>query len=370
MSARLGFQGVSHQYDRLTVLSDFTLDIAPAEVVCLLGPSGCGKTTTLRIAAGLERPTQGTVKIGGRTVAGPGTFVPPEKRGVGLMFQDYALFPHLTVLENVMFGLHRMDRDVRSGVARKALDAVGMTRYADAHPLVLSGGEQQRVALARAMAPGPQIMLMDEPFSGLDHRLRDSVRDEALSVLSASGASALLVTHDPEEAMRMADRIALLRSGRLVQVGTPHTLYYEPADVAAAAFFSDINIFPGRVERGAVSCALGTFAAAGFADGESVDVVLRPAAIEVRRAGIGVAATVRRARLLGEESLIEIEVQGIARLVHARVRGTWLPPEGTSVRASADPDRALVFQSATAQMREEPDVATPPGLQFATDKAI
>lgn len=343
MTARLSFKHIAHQYDVQLALQDFSLDVAAGEVVCLLGPSGCGKTTTLRIAAGVERPSEGQVEIDGRVVAGPGVFVPPEKRGVGLMFQDYALFPHLTVLDNVKFGLHQHAKQEREPIALRALEGVGMTRYAHAFPSVLSGGEQQRVALARAMAPGPRIMLMDEPFSGLDNRLRDSVRDEALSLIDQSGASALLVTHDPEEAMRMADRIALLRKGKLVQVGTPQQLYYHPVDVEAAAFFSDINRCGGTVSGGLITCPLGTFPAGDLADGTKVDVVLRPTAVELGRGGFGVPATVRRARLLGEESLIEIDVDGHEGLVHVRVKGTWLPTEGTSVRAAADPDRALIF---------------------------
>ncbi|GGD12602.1 ATP-binding cassette domain-containing protein [Pyruvatibacter mobilis] len=347
MSARLSFQGIAHQYDALLALRDFSLDVGAGEVVCLLGPSGCGKTTTLRIAAGVERPSYGTVAIDSRPVAGPGVFVPPEKRGVGLMFQDYALFPHLTVLDNVKFGLHQLPKDEREPIAMRALEGVNMARYARVHPHMLSGGEQQRVALARAMAPNPRIMLMDEPFSGLDNRLRDSVRDEALSLIDQSGASALLVTHDPQEAMRMADRIALMRKGQLVQLGTPQELYYRPVDVQAAAFFSDVNICGGTVSGGLVTCALGSFPAADFEDGTRVDVVLRPSAIDLHSAGIGVDATVRRARLLGEESLIEVEVGGHDALLQVRIRGTWLPAEGTHVKASADPERALLFEKAT-----------------------
>ncbi|MGD1935253.1 MAG: ABC transporter ATP-binding protein [Candidatus Phaeomarinobacter sp.] len=349
MTARLSFKHIAHQYDVQLALQDFSLDVGAGEVVCLLGPSGCGKTTTLRIAAGVERPSEGHVEINGTIVAGPNVFVPPEKRGVGLMFQDYALFPHLTVLDNVKFGLHQQPKHEREPIALRALKGVGMARYAQAYPSTLSGGEQQRVALARAMAPGPRIMLMDEPFSGLDNRLRDSVRDEALSLIDQSGASALLVTHDPEEAMRMADRIALLRKGKLVQIGTPQDLYYHPVDVEAAAFFSDINRCGGIVSGGLITCPLGTFPAGDLADGSRVDVVLRPTAVELGRGGVGVGvgvgvpATVRRARLLGEESLIEIDVEGHDGLVHVRVKGTWLPAEGTSVRAAADPERALIF---------------------------
>ncbi|MEQ8745445.1 ABC transporter ATP-binding protein [Pyruvatibacter sp.] len=370
MTPRLSFSGIAHKYDSLLALEDISLEVAGGEVVCLLGPSGCGKTTTLRIAAGVERPTSGRVEIDGSAVAAPGLFVPPEKRGVGLMFQDYALFPHLTVLDNVKFGLHQHPKDTRTSIATRALERVGMARYAKAHPHALSGGEQQRVALARAMAPGPRILLMDEPFSGLDNRLRDSVRDEALTLIEQSRASALLVTHDPEEAMRMADRIALLRNGRLVQIGTPQDLYYRPVDPETAAFFSDVNQCAGRVSNGVVTCALGTFPAPDHADGTAVTVVLRPTGIALGRGGIGVAATVRRARMLGEESLIEVEIGGHDILVQVRVRGAWLPEDGTQVRAAAAPERALIFTRNASQSHETGPLDDTPGLQVAATQAI
>ncbi|MEX0871467.1 MAG: ABC transporter ATP-binding protein, partial [Aquisalimonadaceae bacterium] len=201
----LRMEGISHRFASVTAVDAIDLDVHPHEVVCLLGPSGCGKTTLLRIAAGLEPLQQGQVSIGGKPVATPATRgIPPEQRNVGLVFQDSALFPHLTVLENVAFGLHRLHASQRRGIAMGLLEQLNMHAFGDSYPHMLSGGQQQRVALARALAPEPRLMLLDEPFSSLDARLRDQIRDDTLHVLKRSGTGTLLVTHDPEEAMFMA----------------------------------------------------------------------------------------------------------------------------------------------------------------------
>ena len=212
---------VSHAYGDLLAVDDFSLTVQSGELVCILGPSGCGKTTALRLAAGLEHLQNGRISMAGREVAGPDTDVPPEDRNVGLVFQDYALFPHLDVQANVAFGLTRMAAKARRARVDEVLSQVGMQSYGKAYPHELSGGQLQRVALARALAPKPRVVLLDEPFSGLDRALRNQVRDVTLHVLKQSGAATLMVTHDPEEAMFMADRVALMRRGRIAQVGHP-----------------------------------------------------------------------------------------------------------------------------------------------------
>ena len=237
-------------------------------------------------------------------VAGPSRFVPPEKRGVGLMFQDYALFPHMTILANVMFGLTSLDPAGAERAARAALGRVGLEDYAVDYPHALSGGEQQRVALARAIVPRPSVLLMDEPFSGLDRRLRDSVRDETLSVLRETRATAVIVTHDPEEAMRMADRIALMRRGRLVQVGTPEQLYVGPADLFAARFFSELDEIDGEARGGTVDTPLGRFPRQRPCRRRAADRRDPPAGLSDRRgrdrnSGPGAAATVPRRGFAG-----------------------------------------------------------------------
>ena len=238
MTPALQLEGVTHHYGALKALSDLVLSVDPGQVVCLLGPSGCGKSTALRIAAGLEVLQDGVVRIAGDVVADPVRQAPPEDRNVGLVFQDYALFPHLSVLDNVLFGLNRWPRADRRKRALFMLDRVDMGAYGGAFPHMLSGGQQQRVALARALAPGPGVMLLDEPYSGLDARLRDQVRDEVLHLLKTTGCATLMVTHDSEEAMFMADRIVVMRDGQVVQAGTPAELYCSPRNAFVAGFFS------------------------------------------------------------------------------------------------------------------------------------
>ena len=336
----LTLDGVSRRFGQRAAVDRASLTVGKGEMVCLLGPSGCGKTTTLRIAAGVEHADEGRVLIDGATMQDAATFVPPEKRGVGLMFQDFALFPHLSVLRNVTFGLDRLasrERDVR-GMAE--LERVGLTNLARAYPHQLSGGEQQRVALARALAPAPHLMLMDEPFSGLDERLRDAVRDRTLAVLKQSGAAALVVTHDPSEAMRIADRIALMRTGRIVQIGAPDELYNRPVDPDAAAFFSDHAVVEGRANGGAVATPLGQFAAPGIADGTPVQLLIRPEAVEVVANG-GTSANVVRWRLIGAGGVAELEASGLALLANTPPRPALMP--GQTVQIRIDPARLLVF---------------------------
>ena len=246
---RLEVSHLSRAFGGRRVVDDVTLTVAAGQVTCLLGPSGCGKSTTLRIIAGVERTDQGEVRIDGRVVEGPGVHVPPEARSVGLMFQDFALFPHLTVAENVGFGL-RADRAEKARRVGELLEKVDLSGFDRKHPHELSGGEQQRVALARALAPRPRVMLMDEPFSGLDNRLRDGIRDRTLELLKEEGAAVLLVTHEPDEAMRMADEIALMRQGRIVQKGAPYNVYNAPVDKAAAADVTLGDHFHPVDERG------------------------------------------------------------------------------------------------------------------------
>ena len=229
IASRLTFEHVSHGFDGTPVLNDFSLDIAPGEIVCLLGPSGCGKTTLLRLAAGIERLDEGRILIDNTVVSSPDHFVPPERRGVGLVFQDFALFPHLTILQNVSFGLKTLDPEQARQAALTALERVGLASMAAEYPHVLSGGEQQRVALARAIVPRPNVLLLDEPFSGLDKRLRDTMREETLSILQETRTTCVMVTHHTEEAIRMGDRIAVMRQGRLIQAGTAEALYESPA---------------------------------------------------------------------------------------------------------------------------------------------
>lgn len=351
---RLQLNDIEHRYGQVPSVSGLTLVVEAGELVCLLGPSGCGKTTTLRIAAGIEQQQAGTVAVDDAIVSDGTVHLPPEERAVGLMFQECALFPHLTVIENVGFGFRGSTNGRRLG-AEDYLKRVGLTNHADKYPHQLSGGEQQRVALARALAPRPKVLLMDEPFSGLDARLRDEVRDEALTLLKSEGTAVLLVTHEPGEALRMSDRIALMRDGRIVQTGEPYHIYNHPADRLAAAFFSDINVIAGTVTSQQISTPFGQFLSVGHADGTEVEIVIRPQHLTlVPDSGNGVPAaspelgipargTVRRARYMGAESLVEVAMDYDGSMLRASVPGTFLPPEGTLLWLSLRRDHCFVF---------------------------
>lgn len=259
IASSLRYENVSHAYGEKQTLQDINLEIAPGEVVCLLGPSGSGKTTLLRLAAGLVSPTEGSVYINGAEVSNQAAMVPPERRGVGLVFQDFALFPHMSVLKNVEFGLTQLSRVEKVEHAMRMLETVGLGHEAMNFPASLSGGEQQRVALARALAPKPGILLMDEPFSGLDARLREAVREETLALLRDTRSTVLIVTHDPEEAMKIGDRIVLMQNGEIVQAGTCEELYRTPVNFFAARFFSELNCFKGMASGSRIESEIGTF---------------------------------------------------------------------------------------------------------------
>lgn len=352
---RLEIRNIVRDYDGKRVVDDVSLAIQPGHVTCLLGPSGCGKSTTLRIIAGVDMQTSGTIHVDGNLICDTVYRVPPERRSIGLIFQDFALFPHLTVGDNVGFGLtgSRKDKLPRVG---ELLERVGLSHYINEYPHQLSGGEQQRVALARAIAPRPSIMLMDEPFSGLDNRLRDGIRDETLALLKDEGTSVLLVTHEPEEAMRMADEIALMRDGRIVQRGAPYNIYNAPADKAAVAFFSDINLLTGTVRGALTDTPFGQFLAPGVPNGGQVEIVFRPqhVGIDFDRHGRGPNPTplagtpargvVERARFMGSESLVEFRMDYDQSIIRATVPNVFLPKPGTVMWLTVRRDRCFVFR--------------------------
>lgn len=346
-AARLTFEGITHCYHGKETISGLSLTVEPGEVLCLLGPSGSGKTTLLRIAAGIEAQSAGRVLLNDQEIAGPATFLPPEKRGIGLMFQDFALFPHMTILDNVRFGLTAIRKDEARAEALHALERVGLTHYAEKYPHILSGGEQQRVALARALAPRPAVLLMDEPFSGLDSRLKDSIRADTLAILREARATAIVVTHDAEEAMRMADRIALLKDGALVQVGTSDDLYRRPANVFAAAFFSEINCFESVARNGVAETPLGSFPATDIAEGRAVDVAIRLQGIRIEPNGDGaIPARVVSRRFLGVVDHFTLAVQGCDGPVRARIRADIIPQGLRDVTLSVNERDTLVFEKA------------------------
>ena len=353
---RLEIRNLRRSFEGRAVVDDVSLKIMPGQVTCLLGPSGCGKSTTLRMIAGVEMQDSGTIHVDGELICDTVFRIPPERREIGLMFQDFALFPHLSVADNVGYGLRGSKASKRVRV-EELLARVDLLRFIDGYPHQLSGGEQQRVALARALAPRPRIMLMDEPFSGLDNRLRDGIRDETLSILKEEDTAVLLVTHEPDEAMRMADEIALMRDGKIVQQGAPYNVYTRPIDRAAVAFFSDANVVRAEVSGALAHTAFGRFLAPGVPDGTAVDIVFRPqhVRIDFDRAGKGplptaadgtpARAVVERARFMGNESLVEFRMDHDGSSLKATVPNVFMPTAGTVMWLTIRRDKCFVFRA-------------------------
>jgi iron(III) transport system ATP-binding protein len=346
LPARQGLkvEALTHRFGARQVVDHVALAVAPGEVHCLVGPSGCGKTTTLRLIAGLEDLQEGLIALNGRVLAAPGRRLPPERRRVGLMFQDFALFPHLTVAENVAFGLAGAERRQRMARAAELLEAVNMAAYAKAYPHTLSGGEQQRVALARALAPRPELMLLDEAFSALDTSLRAQVRDETLGLLREAGTPTLLVTHDAEEAIRIGDRIHAMQHGRIVQSGTPSELYGRPANTFVAGFFGPVNRYRGRVAGGCVETPVGPAPAVGLPEGAAVDLIIRPEALRVggsRTQGV-LRGRILVRRDLGPVHLLRLRLPD-GSTVKLRQAGQIDAAVGEEVALEIDPRHLFVF---------------------------
>ena len=316
------------RYDVSPVLDHVDLVAESHQITAVLGPSGCGKTTALRVVAGLHRPVAGTVSFDDRIVDGPGgRHVRAERRRVGIVPQDGALFPHLSVAGNVAFGLaksaDRMDR------VFQLLDLVGLPAYGERSPHELSGGEQQRVALARALAPRPDVIVLDEPFAALDAQLRQDVRRDVCAVLRAEGATALLVTHDQDEALSAADSLAVMQAGRIVQQGRPAHVYRNPADLWIARFLGDAVVLPVEGVAGAVHCALGTVRVPDKRISGSGSVMIRPEQIAIVADGDGVPAKVDDVEYFGHDALVRLAVSG--ETVAARVLAADVPERGDLV---------------------------------------
>ena len=325
--------GLRKCYGDVVALDGLDLEVEPGTTCALLGPSGCGKTTTLRLIAGLEDADAGSVEIGGETVSTPGRSVPPERRRIGMVFQDYALFPHLDVAANVSYGLGRRPDPARGA---EILETVGLGGLGGRYPHELSGGQQQRVALARALATGPRAVLLDEPFSNLDAGLRERVREEVREILAAQGMTAVFVTHDQEEALSVADQVAVVNEGKVEQAGTPEEVYARPRNRWIASFLGEIDVLPGTAENGTVSCELGRVPNSHGLRGE-VDVMVRPEALAV---GTGetadgrpsVAATVVSRSFYGHDQMLGVELPS-GRTVRVRRLGfpAWHPGDRVRV---------------------------------------
>ncbi len=277
---RVVVRGVSKSFGRAEVLHGVDLDVEAGSMVALLGPSGCGKTTLLRVIAGLERADEGSVRVGDRVLSAPDAFVPPERRRIGMVFQDWALFPHLSVEKNVAYGLPKLDASTRRSRVAEALALVGLEDMGPRAPGTLSGGQQQRVALARALAPQPSVLLLDEPFSNLDTALRVQVRTEVHRLLAGLGITTVFVTHDQEEAFVLGHEVAVMEDGRVVQQATPAELYRAPATRWVASFVGDANLLPGSVRGRVATTEIGPVPVTTDASG-AVDVLIRPEALSL-----------------------------------------------------------------------------------------
>ncbi len=343
------------RFGTVKAVDSVSFGVRRGEVICLLGPSGSGKSTLLRVIAGVERASGGRVVLDGQEVDGPGGFVEPEHRHVGMVFQDYALFPHLSIRQNVAFGLSRRER----AAVQEMLAELGLGAHAQSYPHQLSGGERQRVALLRAMAPKPRVLLMDEPFSSLDSRLRDEVRRRTLDFVRASGTTTVIVTHDPDEALRIADRIALLDRGGLVQLGTPEELYCRPKTLFAARFFSDIAALPGTCSQGCIETPLGRFRTR-LAEGSGAIACVRPQHLRIASAQTGIVGRVVSSEFRGDSRYLLVAVEGVdSPLVLRAPSGTDAPAPGMPVYLEIDAADVPVVAPSQPSADEVPVVASP-----------
>jgi iron(III) transport system ATP-binding protein len=322
-----------------TVLRDVSLRVAPGTVLALLGPSGCGKTTLLRTIAGLEAPDAGEVRVGGRVLSSPGAVVAPERRRIGMVFQDWALFPHLSVTANVAYGLPRSDRGGRSPRVAEALEMVGLSGLGDRSPGTLSGGQQQRVALARALAPRPSVLLLDEPFSNLDSTLRAAVRTDVHCLLDELEVTTVFVTHDQEEAFVLGDEVAVMADGEVVQQATPAALYDAPASPWVAAFVGEANLVPGEARGRSVATPVGDVPLRAPATG-AVEVLVRPELLDV---GPGDGGVVEAVEYYGHDTVYVLALAGMT--LRARATGPPRLRRGDEVSVAYRGDPAPAWPS-------------------------
>ena len=343
-SRPVSLRGLTKTFAGSAAVDSFDLEVEAGEVVALLGPSGCGKTTTLRLIAGLETPDAGAVIVGDEVFHDGSTVVPPEKRRVGMVFQDYALFPHLDVASNVGYALGRRPDPER---VAEVLRLVGLSDHGERPVHALSGGEQQRVALARALAPGPGLVLLDEPFSNLDAALRGRLREEVRSILTAERVTAVFVTHDQEEALSVADRVAVMRDGRMEQIGTPEEVYLRPVSRWVARFLGEADVLPGRASGGVVTCEIGDVPTSVTA-ADDVDVLIRPESVAIGVSGPAGAAEARVARrtFYGHDQMLELSLPS-GHTVRSRRLGfpAWHP--GDRVRVWIDGPTTVIPSSSS-----------------------
>ncbi|MEW6082817.1 MAG: ABC transporter ATP-binding protein [Bacillota bacterium] len=333
---------VSKFYATTKAVSHLAVGIGKGEFFSLLGPSGCGKTTTLRLIAGLERPDEGTIIIDGEVAASLDTWIPPEKRGIGIVFQDYALFPHMSVAQNVVFGLKGYGRGKARDRVKELLALTGLADLAARYPHELSGGQRQRVALARSLAPRPRVILLDEPFSNLDADLREELRRETKGILKEQGATTILVTHDQEEAFSLSDRVGVLRSGTLEQLGSPSEIYHWPRSRFVADFVGKADFIDGTVEGKTVHSPFGSFPLDDVRElGTKVELMVRPDDVDFAPDATG-QAVITESRFLGASVLYRLQFAD-GRALHAVKPSEELTPAGTRVHVKVNVSHMVIF---------------------------
>ncbi len=356
----LEFLNISHKYDKKIILNDFSMKLETGEVVSLLGPSGCGKTTLLKLASGIEKLQKGEIKLNDEIVSSLNFHLNSDKRQIGYVFQDCALFPHLTIMENIFFGIKKNNIEKSSEKIQNLMDEIDISNLANNYPHELSGGQQQQVALVRAMASNPKIIFLDEPYSNLDSRLKEKIRDQMLHILREYKISALLVTHDPEEAMFMSDKIGILNNGCVEQFGSPIDLYLRPKSAFVAEFFGEINILEGTVKEGSVSTVLGTFNCSQRFNNKKVKIVIRDEAIKLFSANnlninskdktnfikSSYYGYVMETRLLAGSSLVHLslKVDELYFHIHARIPGLNFFKVDEKVIVETDPTQIFIFE--------------------------
>ena len=354
------FLNINHSYGKRKILKDFSMTLKNGEVVSLLGPSGCGKTTLLKLASGIEKLQEGQIKLNNRTISDSNVHLKPEKRNIGYVFQDCALFPHLTILQNIFFGMKQNEIINQSRKIQNLMNEINISDLSNNYPHQLSGGQQQQVALVRAMASNPKIILLDEPYSNLDSRLKEKIRDQMLHILREYNISALLVTHDPEEAMFMSDKIGVINNGFVEQFGRPIDLYLRPKSAFIAEFFGEINIFESIVEEGKVNTILGAFKCSKNLNKNNVKIVVRNEAIKLYSANESIYKKskksnfilspnfgyVMEARLLAGFTIVHLSIQENDKNfhIHARIPGLNFFKKNEKVRVLSDPSQIFVFK--------------------------
>ena len=344
----LTIQKLSKKFGERFAVNQASWSAQSGQIICLLGHSGCGKTTMLRLIAGLETPTEGSIQLERKVLWDPYQQVQAEERNIGFVFQDYALFPHLSVLENVMFGLKKIPKHERQSIAENALKHVSMSHHIHSYPHTLSGGEQQRVALARALAPKPHVLLMDEPFSNLDHRLRDQIRQSTIEILKQTSTTTIIVTHDPEEALQIADQIILMHQGKIIQSGTPKQLYFQPKTLFAARYFSDLNEIKTQIQDQQLHTIFGNIdIPKHLTSNNEIRCYFRPYQLRVNRIKTenSLAAKIISSNFLGYSQLLKLKIEAEDKVLIAYVEYSQHYDQADTVYLSLDLSQCFFYES-------------------------